>query len=59
MISKHLVLSSQQRQRFLNVLLHLFTKHLSHYNVLEVACGTISLLLTDEMRDPVIGGRMT
>jgi len=26
---------------------------------LEVACSTISLLLTDKMCDPVIGGRMT
>jgi len=29
------------------------------YVLLEVACGTISPLLADEMCDPVIGGRMT
>ena len=29
------------------------------YRVWEVVCGTISPLLTDETRDPVIGGHMT
>jgi len=29
------------------------------FNLLEVACGTISPLLTVETSDPVIGGHMT
>ena len=36
-----------------------YSSAVKEQQLLEVACGTISPLLTDETCDPVIGGRMT